>query len=109
MPESHPNHELGRANEELALFGCDAARQAGLGQGAAVLGVEFRSLPHAISALLRAEFRNITLVDAGPALQQARMIKTEREIELLRRAVRIGDIGHIALAELVHEAGRNEF
>ena len=37
------------------------------------------------------------------------MIKTEREIELLRRAVRIGDIGHQALAELVREAGRDEF
>jgi Xaa-Pro aminopeptidase len=87
----------------------EAMRQAGLGQGPAVLGVEFRTLPHVVSALLAAEFPNIKLVDAGPALQQARMIKTEREIELLRRAVRIGDIGHHALAELVHEAGRDEF
>jgi len=74
-----------------------------------VLGVEFRSMPHVISALLAAEFPNIKLVDSGPALQQARMIKTDREIELLRRAVRIGDIGHLALAELVREAGRDEF
>jgi len=87
----------------------EALRRAGLGQGPAVLGVEFRSTPHVISALLAAEFPNIKLVDAGPVLQQARMIKTEREIELLRRAVRIGDIGHHALAELVHEAGRDEF
>jgi Xaa-Pro aminopeptidase len=84
-------------------------RQAGLGQGAAVLGVEFRTLPHAVSTLLRVKFPNITLIDAGPALTQARMIKTEREIELLRRAVRIGDIGHQALAELVRAAGRDEF
>ena len=28
------------------------------------------------------------------------MIKTDREIELLRRAVRIGDIGHQALADM---------
>jgi Xaa-Pro aminopeptidase len=87
----------------------EALRQAGLGQGAVVLGVEFRSLPHVVGALLRSEFRNFTLVDAGPALQQARMIKTEREIELLRRAVRVGDIGHHALAELVRDAGRDEF
>ena len=87
----------------------EALRQAGLGQGAAVLGVEFRSLPQAVGALLAAEFPDIKLVDAGPALQQARMIKTEREIELLRRAVHIGDIGHHALAELVRAAGRDEF
>jgi Xaa-Pro aminopeptidase len=87
----------------------EALRQAGLGQGAAILGVEFRSLPHAIGALLAAEFPHIKLVDAGPALQQARMIKTDREIGLLRRAVRIGDIGHQALAELVREPGRDEF
>jgi Xaa-Pro aminopeptidase len=86
-----------------------ALRQAGLGQGAAVLAVEFRTLPYAIGALLAAEFPQITLVDAGPALTQARTIKTAREIELLRRAVRIGDIGHQALAELVREAGRDEF
>jgi len=86
-----------------------ALRQAGLGNGAAVLGVEFRTMPHVISALLQLEFPNVTLVDAGPALQQARMTKTAREIELLRRAVRIGDIGHTALAELVREAGRDEF
>ncbi|MEO7913234.1 MAG: Xaa-Pro peptidase family protein [Roseiflexaceae bacterium] len=86
-----------------------ALRQAGLGNSAAVLGVEFRTMPYVISTLLRVEFPSITLVDAGPALQQARMTKTEREIELLRRAVRIGDIGHHALAELVREAGRDEF
>ena len=86
-----------------------ALRQVGLENGAAVLGVEFRSMPHVVGALLAAEFPNVRLVDAGPALQQARMIKTKREIELLRRAVRIGDIGHQALAELVREAGRDEF
>jgi len=92
----------------LARVG-EVLRQAGLGRGAATLGVEFRTLPHAIGALLAAEFPQLRLVDAGPALQQARMLKTEREIGLLRRAARIGDIGHAALAELVRDAGRNEF
>jgi Xaa-Pro aminopeptidase len=86
-----------------------ALRQAGLGRGAGVLGIEFRTLPHAVSTLLAAEFPNLRLVDAGPALQEARMIKTEREIALLRRAVQIGDIGHHTLAELVREAGQSEF
>jgi Xaa-Pro aminopeptidase len=87
----------------------DALRQIGLGSGAHTLAVEFRSLPHVIGALLADEFPHIRLVDAGPALQQARMIKTEREIGLLRRAAQIADIGHRALAELVREAGRDEF
>lgn len=87
----------------------EALAQAGLGRGTAVLGVEFRAMPHAISALLAAEFPQLRLVDAGGALQQARMIKTEREIGLLRRAAGICDIGHRALAELVREAGRSEF
>ncbi len=87
----------------------EALRQAGLGSGSAVLGVEFRTLPHVVTALLAESFPNVRLVDAGPALQQARMIKTAREIELLRRAARIGDIGHQALAELVRDAGRDEF
>jgi Xaa-Pro aminopeptidase len=92
----------------LARVG-EALRQAGLSSGAATLGVEFRSLPYGLGALLAADFPNIRLVDAGPALQEARMIKTAREIGLLRRAAKIADIGHIALAELVREAGRNEF
>src|SRR3712207_5538885 len=58
----------------------EALLQAGLGRGAARLGVEFRTMPHALSALLAAEFPQLELVDAGPALRQARLIKTEREI-----------------------------
>lgn len=92
----------------LARIG-EALRQASLGQASATLGVEFRHLPYGVGALLASEFPNLRLVDAGPALEQARMIKTEREIGLLRRAVQIGDIGHVALAELVREAGRSEF
>jgi Xaa-Pro aminopeptidase len=37
------------------------------------------------------------------------MIKTEREIGLLRRAVEVADIGHRTLAELAREAGQTEF
>jgi Xaa-Pro aminopeptidase len=87
----------------------EALLQAGLGQSGARLGVEFRTMPHAISALLAAEFPQLQLIDAGSALQHARMIKTAREIGLLRRAAGICDIGHQALAELVREAGRSEF
>jgi Xaa-Pro aminopeptidase len=87
----------------------EALRQAGLGNADATLGVEFRALPHAIGELLATEFPRLRLADAGPALQAARMIKTGREIGLLRRAVEIGDIGHRTLAELARAAGQTEF
>jgi Xaa-Pro aminopeptidase len=83
--------------------------QAGLGGSTATLAVEFRTLPHVVGALLAAEFPRLRLIDAGPALTQARLIKTTREIALLRRAVQIGDIGHQTLAELSRQAGRTEF
>jgi Xaa-Pro aminopeptidase len=87
----------------------EALLQAGLGRGAARLGVEFRTMPHALSALLATEFAQLEPVDVGPAMEQARMIKTEREIGLLRRAAQICDIGHRTLAELVRTGGRSEF
>ena len=92
----------------LARIG-EALRQVGLASSPAVLGVEFRALPYAVAVLLATAFPKARLVDAGPALEQARMIKTEREIALLRRAVQIGDIGHVALAELIREPGQSEF
>jgi Xaa-Pro aminopeptidase len=39
---------------------------------------------------------------------EARWIKTEREIGLLRHASRLSDVGQITLASLCSEAGRNE-
>ena len=87
----------------------EALTQAGLANSAATLGVELRTLPQAVGALLAAEFPRLRLVDAGPALTQARMVKTAHEIALLRRAVQVGDTGHHALAELARQAGRTEF
>ncbi len=92
----------------LARIG-EALRLAGLANTPATLGVELRHLPHGVAALLAAEFPQLRLADAGPALTQARMIKTAREIGLLRRAAQVADIGHRALAELVREAGASEF
>jgi Xaa-Pro aminopeptidase len=84
-------------------------REAGLANVPARLGVEYRYLPHALSALLADEFRHLRLVDVAAPMQQARLIKTTREIELLRRASHIADVGHRTLAELVQSAGRTEF
>jgi Xaa-Pro aminopeptidase len=47
------------------------------------------------------------ILDVRPAVRKARLLKTEREIELLRQAARVCDAGHEALLERA-AAGRNE-
>jgi Xaa-Pro aminopeptidase len=47
------------------------------------------------------------VADLRPAMRLARLLKTEREIDLLREAARVCDAGHAALLELA-AAGRNE-
>ncbi|MBW7883000.1 MAG: aminopeptidase P family protein [Caldilineaceae bacterium] len=84
-------------------------RAAGLATAPAVLGVQARTLPYAVARLLQEEFPHLRLVELSPALQEARRIKTTREIGLLRRAAAIADIGHNTLAELAATAGRSEF
>ena len=83
--------------------------QAGLQNAAAILGIEARTTPYAVVELLMREFPRLKLVDVDEAMAQARLIKTTREIELLRRAAAICVIGHKTLAELVQQAGRTEF
>lgn len=86
-----------------------ALTEAGLNNSAATVGIEARYLPQAAARLLATEFPSLRLIDVEATMQQARLIKTEREIGLLRRAAAIGDIGHRALAELCRTAGQNEF
>jgi Xaa-Pro aminopeptidase len=64
--------------------------------GDGVLAVDRRTLPAAAAELL-VERR---LVDARPMLREARLVKTSREIELLRAAAAAADAGHEALLEL---------
>ena len=86
-----------------------ALTAAGLGGATATLGIEGRAMPHALSELLAAEFPRLRLVEVEGALAAARSIKTEREIELLRRAAQLGDVAHATLAELCRDGGRREF
>ncbi|MBI3957374.1 MAG: aminopeptidase P family protein, partial [Chloroflexi bacterium] len=86
-----------------------ALGEAGLANVNAKLGVEHRSLPFAVGALLTDEFPRLRLVDVAGAMQQARTIKTPREIALLRRASHVADVGHRTLAELAQSAGQTEF
>ena len=85
-----------------------ALQQAGLGQTGR-LGVEGRALPYGAAALIAQRFPRVQLVEIDEALDGARQIKTAREIERLRRAAHIGDVGHHTLAELAQTAGRSEF
>lgn len=86
-----------------------ALTQAGAANRKATLGIEGRYLPHAAARLLATEFPGLVVIDVEAALQRARLIKTDREVGLLRRAAAIGDIGHRALATLCQTAGQNEF
>ncbi|HET8523916.1 MAG TPA: Xaa-Pro peptidase family protein [Thermomicrobiales bacterium] len=86
----------------------NALHQAGLNHASATLGIEARALPYAVSDMLATRFPRLKLVEAEPALRQARLIKTDREITLLRRASALSDIAHNALATLIQAAGRNE-
>jgi Xaa-Pro dipeptidase len=82
--------------------------QVGLGNAGA-LGVEPNALPYGAAEFIAEQFPSVNIVDITSALERARLVKTDREIQLLRRAAQIGDVGHRALAELVELPGRNEF
>jgi Xaa-Pro aminopeptidase len=77
--------------------------------GSGTLGCETRSLPLAAALTVQSTLPTWAMVDAEPALQHARAVKTPREITLLRRASHLADVAHDTLAELCREAGRTEF
>jgi len=85
-----------------------ALQQAGL-TGAGRVGIEGRALPYGAAAVIASDFPQARLIEIDDALDSARQIKTAREIERLRRAAHVGDVGHRTLAELAQTAGRNEF
>ncbi len=82
---------------------------AGLRRGRGRLAIEEKSLPAAAARLVAAEFPGIELVDAGPALAAARLVKTDRELDLLRAAAEVNRAGHEELLAQVRGAGRGEF
>lgn len=83
-----------------------AVRSLGVGGGSAI-AVDQATLPAEVRELLAEMLPDARLVDAAPLSRQARLIKTDREIELLRRAAAAADAGHEALLELA-APGRNE-
>lgn len=86
-----------------------AFQQAGLGKGRPRLAVEERTLPLVVLRLLLEEFPNVEIVEAGPAVEMARRIKTGREIELLKKVAEVVNVGHKELMKQTREAGKSEF
>jgi Xaa-Pro dipeptidase len=80
-----------------------AVRDALAELGDGVVAVDRRTLPAAVADLLAGR----RLVDARPIVRDARLVKTPREIELLRGAAAAADAGHEALLELA-QPGANE-
>jgi Xaa-Pro aminopeptidase len=87
----------------------EALRRAGASGGRGTLAVEERMLPLAVDRLVGETLPGWRRADAEEPLQRARMVKTEREIRLLRQASALADVAHRCLGELCQEAGRTEF
>jgi Xaa-Pro dipeptidase len=83
-----------------------ALRLLGIGPGGRI-AVDEASLPVEAGALLAELLPDAPRVDAAAITRRARLVKTEPEVELLRRAAAAADAGHAALLELA-APGRNE-
>jgi Xaa-Pro aminopeptidase len=81
----------------------DALRDAGLAGSHAAVGVE-QTLPWLATQELAAIAPATRVGDATPAVEEARRVKTPREIELLRGAVAVADTGQRRLLELARDA-----
>jgi Xaa-Pro aminopeptidase len=86
----------------------EVLRAAGLANDSRAVGVEPRSLPLAAQQVIQREFPNIELRDASPSLEEARRIKTGREIELIRQAVAVADVAQNALIEQASRSGQSD-
>ena len=86
-----------------------AFQQAGLHKGKLRLAVEERTLPLAVTRILMQEFPNVELIEAGPAVETARKVKTEREIGLLKHVAEVVNVGQKELLVQTREAGKTEF
>ena len=105
FPPYHP--ESPRENFLLMLR--DGLKQAGLHKGKVRLAVEEGALPVIVAQLLAAEFPGVTLVDATPALAQARITKTEREIDLLRFTAEVINVGQKEMIGQCQTAGKSDW
>lgn len=73
------------------------------------LAVEERTLPLVVLRVLQELLPTVELVEAEPALSRARMVKTARELTLLKAAADVVNIAHKELMRLTRQAGLSEF
>jgi Xaa-Pro aminopeptidase len=88
-----------------------ALQGAGLGgRAGGKIGVELETLPAVALRLLLEVFPRVTVADARPSLEKARMTKTPREIRLLRRTAQVADAGQRAFVKAASDfSGATEF
>jgi Xaa-Pro aminopeptidase len=104
-----PPYERQVPKDNFAAAVLKALQQAGLGKGTPRLAVEERTLPLIVLRILTEKFPNVEIVEACPAVEMARRIKTEREIEFLRKVAKVVNVGHKELMRQTGEAGKSEF
>lgn len=76
----------------------DAFKQGGINKGK--VGVELNTLPASIVLSLRTHYPGIELVDITEEITRLRIIKDADEIELIRQAAALSDIGQSAVLNL---------
>lgn len=86
-----------------------ALRQANLGVGKINLAVEERTLPLLALQVIREELPNAELIAADDALARARMVKSAREVALLKQTAAVVNLAHQELMRLTQQAGQSEF
>lgn len=94
-----------RENFVAALH--QAIRQSGMRKGK--IAVEEKTLPLSVLRTLQEECPDLEWIEGGAAVARARMIKTEREIGLLKASAEVVNIAHKELMRLTRTAGMSEF
>ena len=81
---------------------------AGLSAARATVGVEGHSLPLTAYRVLQDEFQNAQIAEAAAALDNARRVKTAREVDLVRRAVAVADAAQLELLRQARNSGMSD-
>lgn len=99
--------QVSRDNYVAALR--QTLHRANLGKQKIKVAVEEKTLPLIALRVLQEELPNVELVDASSVLARARMIKSDREIALLKQSAEIVNVAHKTLMALTRQAGKSEF
>lgn len=86
-----------------------ALRQIKGSSGKLKLAVEERTLPLIALQVIREELPHVELIAADSAVARARMVKSPREIALLKQTAEVVNLAHKELMRLTRQAGTSEF